>query len=168
MQKQLVKTDATCLRERYEHFIGRCGETNALIVICSQKQKKKRKKEIVFLYCFHSIFIKQFTTRKCQYVGSDIVGVLTPNVTVSLFFSLKVFIQQALRTLRGSNVLTSLSTNSPFQALTKHRACWWALQMWLMTGVSARKQWRERANYESLSWTVPLPTTLTRSFIHSH
>lgn len=122
-----MKTDAPCLKERDEHFIGRCGVTYALIVICSQKQKKKRKKAIAFLYCFHSIFIKQFikllSRRKYQYIGSGIVRGLTPIVTTSLFFSLKVFIQQALTTLRGSNVLTSLSTNSTFQALTKHRAC---------------------------------------------
>lgn len=122
-----MKTDAPCLKERDEHFIGRCGVTYALIVIYSQKQKKKRKKAIAFLYCFHSIFIKQFikllSRRKYQYIGSGIVRGLTPIVTTSLFFSLKVFIQQALTTLRGSNVLTSLSTNSTFQALTKHRAC---------------------------------------------
>lgn len=122
-----MKTDAPCLKERDEHFIGRCGVTYALIVICSQKQKKKIKKAIAFLYCFHSIFIKQFikllSRRKYQYIGSGIVRGLTPIVTTSLFFSLKVFIQQALTILRGSNVLTSLSTNSTFQALTKHRAC---------------------------------------------
>lgn len=89
-----MKTDAPCLKERDEHFIGRCGVTYALIVICSQKQKKKRKKAIAFLYCFHSIFIKQFikllSRRKYQYIGSGIVRGLTPIVTTSLFFSLKV------------------------------------------------------------------------------
>lgn len=59
-----MKADAACLKERDEHFMGRCGGTYALIVICSQKQKKKRKKEIVFLYCFNLIFIKQYTTVK--------------------------------------------------------------------------------------------------------